>query len=237
MFIFNPKMEPGNYILVEGRTVAREDESPIPGVNVRTVDTENRVERKATRSRLDGKFWKVLDPTVEMFVVGSKEGYFASRADLPAPDSTWQDTIAPITLYMVKYEVGALVKTIYYDYNKSDIRKLASKDLYEIVYFLQDNPDVSVELDSYTDSRGGDAYNKSLSQRRSDAAVNYIISRNIRKGRVVAKGLGETNLLNKCKDGVECTDEEHAVNRRTEIRVTDLDEKKQIKEPLPPIKD
>jgi hypothetical protein len=55
---------------------------------------------------------------------------------------------------MVPYEVGALVKNIYYDYNKSDIKRLASKELLEIVYFLQDNPAASIQLSSYTDSRG-----------------------------------------------------------------------------------
>lgn len=222
-FEFNPKLERGNYLLVEGVTLLREDESPVAGVNVRTVDVNNRQERKATRSRLDGKWWKVLDPSIEMFVVGSKEGFFASRADLPLPDSSWTDSVAPVTLYMVPYEVGALVKTIYYDYNESAIKKIASKDLYEIVYFLQDNPEASIELDSYTDSRGGDVYNEKLSQRRSDAAVNYIVTRSISRKRLLAKGLGEANPVNKCKDGVPCTDEEYGQNRRTEIRITELD--------------
>lgn len=227
-FVFDAKLVKGTYLLVEGKTVLREGEIPEPGVNVRIVDAENREERSATRSRSDGRFWKVLDPSIEQYIIGSKEGFFASHADLPLPDSTRGDTTVQVTLYMVRYEVGALVKTIYYDYNKSDIKKIASRDLFEIVYFLQDNPEASVDLSSYTDARGGDKFNQALSQRRSEAAVNYIVSRSISRKRVGAKGYGESNPVNKCKDGIECTEEQHSQNRRTEIRVTKLDMSKAI---------
>lgn len=227
-FVFNAELVKGNYLLVEGKTLLREGEIPEPGVNIRAVDAVNRAERSATRSRTDGRFWKVLDPSIEQYIIGSKEGFFASHADLPLPDSTRGDTTVQVTLYMVRYEVGALVKTIYYDYNKSDIKKIASRELFEIVYFLQDNPEASIDLSSYTDARGGNKYNEALSQRRSNAAVNYIVSRSIARKRVGAKGFGETNLVNKCKDGVECTEELHSQNRRTEIHVTKLDMSKAI---------
>ena len=72
---------------------------------------------------------------------------------------------------------------------------------------------------SHTDSRGNDAYNLSLSQQRANAVVNYLATKGIARSRMAAKGYGETRLVNKCSNGVQCTDEEHARNRRTEFRI------------------
>ncbi|MBA9079654.1 OmpA family protein [Rufibacter quisquiliarum] len=112
-----------------------------------------------------------------------------------------------------------LVENIYYDLNKSDIRPEAALELDKLVQTLKDNPKISIELSSHTDSRQTAAYNKILSQLRAQTAVNYIISKGIDATRVVAKGYGETKLLNRCKDGVPCSEEEHQVNRRTEFKI------------------
>ena len=88
--------------------------------------------------------------------------------------------------------------------------------------FLKENPTVSIELISHTDCRGLDEYNMVLSKKRSVSAVTYILSKGISKERVQAKWFGETVLLNRCDDNVECTEEEHKVNRRTEFKVVGL---------------
>lgn len=78
---------------------------------------------------------------------------------------------------------------------------------------------MKVELGSHTDSRGSDSYNQKLSQNRAQSAVDYITSRGISSARISAKGYGESVLLNKCADGVPCSDQEQQVNRRTEFKV------------------
>ncbi len=222
-FKFNAPLIAGNAALVQGRTVENESRMPIAMVHVRAYSMLNQKETSAALSRKDGRFWEIIvDPKSDPILIGSKAGYFAARAEMPGLDSTSKDMLIDVTIGMVPYEIGALVKIIYYDYNKSDIRKLASRDLQEIVYFLEDNTEASVELRSYTDSRGGAPYNEQLSQRRADAAVGYISSQGISSKRLSSKGFGESNLVNKCADNVECTDEEHSANRRTEIRITKL---------------
>lgn len=221
-FTFNAPLTQGVGVLVEGKTVEMESKAPLSQVHVRTINLRDGEEVRAALSRKDGRFWQVVNVKQEPTLIASKIGYFSSRLELEGVDSTTQDTTIIAEIGMVPYEVGALVKVIYYEYNKSDLRKNATKDLLEIVYFLQDNPEASVELSSFTDSRGGNAYNEALSQRRADAAVGFIVSKRIEKGRVTAKGYGETKLVNKCSDNVECTDEEHSANRRTEIRITKL---------------
>ena len=79
---------------------------------------------------------------------------------------------------------------------------------------------VVVEIGSHTDSRASYKYNRSLSQRRAISTMRYIRMKGISNLRISAKGYGETQLLNRCSDGVKCTEEEHQKNRRTEFRIT-----------------
>ncbi len=83
---------------------------------------------------------------------------------------------------------------------------------------LNDKP-VNIEILSHTDSRGNDDYNQSLSQQRANSVVNYLVSKGISRSRLSAKGYGETRLTNRCANGVDCSQSQHAKNRRTEFRV------------------
>ncbi len=78
-------------------------------------------------------------------------------------------------------------------------------------------------MSSHTDSRADDRYNDRLSQKRADAAVNYIIAHGISSARITAKGYGEQQLVNRCANNVECTEEEHQANRRTEFKVVKME--------------
>ena len=91
---------------------------------------------------------------------------------------------------------------------------------------MNDNPGWKVELGSHTDARGSDSYNILLSQKRSDSAVGFIVRNGIAKERIIAKGYGEKQLVNHCKNGVTCTDEVHRQNRRTEFKILEMDQKK-----------
>ena len=74
-------------------------------------------------------------------------------------------------------------------------------------------------MSSHTDSRASTEYNQTLSQNRADASVAYIVSQGISKDRITGKGYGESKLLNECADGVTCSEAQHAINRRTEMKV------------------
>lgn len=114
------------------------------------------------------------------------------------------------------------IENIYYDYNKADIRPDAAVELDKVVEIMNQNPGMKIEIRSHTDSRGKDAYNLKLSDNRAKSAVAYIISKGIDASRLVGKGYGETQLLNQCKNDVECEEKEHEVNRRTEIKILEM---------------
>ena len=88
-----------------------------------------------------------------------------------------------------------------------------------IVQYLKGQQDARIELSSHTDSRGSNDYNYELSHKRAKSAVDYIASRGITRSRIVARGYGETRLVNQCRDGVNCTEDQHRANRRTEAKL------------------
>lgn len=95
----------------------------------------------------------------------------------------------------------------------------SKESLNYLIVLLEKNPSVSLELSGFTDSRGSAEYNLHLSQERINAVIDYLIKWDINGDRLVGTGFGETKLLNHCADGVECSESEHAINRRTEIRI------------------
>jgi outer membrane protein OmpA-like peptidoglycan-associated protein len=111
------------------------------------------------------------------------------------------------------------LRRIYYNYNDATIRPDARPDLDNLITLLKKYPDMEIELGSHTDSRGKGEYNKDLSQRRADNAVQYLILGGVAPERVKAVGFGETVLLNRCKDGTRCLEAEHQKNRRTEVKI------------------
>ena len=108
---------------------------------------------------------------------------------------------------------------LYYDYDKFFIRPDAAVELSRILDLMRKYPTMELELSSHTDSRGRKGYNQTLSQKRAEVAVNFLVSKGITRTRLIARGYGEEKLRNHCSDDVYCGEKEHQENRRTEIRV------------------
>lgn len=131
--------------------------------------------------------------------------------------------LANIELEPLKINSTYKIENIYYDYDKWDIRSDAAVELDNLVSILKDNPAISVELGSHTDSRGTDSYNLSLSQKRAAAAVEYILANStLDPASITSKGYGETQLVNRCSNGRSCSEEAHQENRRTELKITGI---------------
>jgi outer membrane protein OmpA-like peptidoglycan-associated protein len=112
-----------------------------------------------------------------------------------------------------------VLQNILYDRDDFHIRPDAITALDSLVSMMERYPGMRVELDAHTDSRASTGYNLILSNRRAASAADYLISKGIGEERIIAIGYGESRLLNRCADGVECTEEEHQQNRRTEVRI------------------
>jgi outer membrane protein OmpA-like peptidoglycan-associated protein len=112
------------------------------------------------------------------------------------------------------------VNPIFWDLGSAVVRSDAARELDKIVEAMNNNPNIYIELGSHTDSRGSDKQNLELSDKRAKAAAEYIKARITNPLRITGKGYGESSLINRCKDGVNCSEEEHQANRRTEFRIT-----------------
>lgn len=107
------------------------------------------------------------------------------------------------------------LRHVYFDLDKSKIRKDAKIELEKIVEVLKLNPKIKIEIGSHTDSRQSKLYNQGLSERRAKSTLEYLVKRGIAKNRLTAKGYGESQLVNECLDGIKCTEAEHQLNRRS----------------------
>lgn len=112
-----------------------------------------------------------------------------------------------------------IVEKVYYNYGDFKILPEAAKVLDKVVDIMEKDTLLVIELSSHSDAQSSKEFNLKLSQKRANAAVDYILKSGIAKERISGKGYGESKLINQCADGVECSEEEHAKNRRTEFQI------------------
>jgi len=209
-----------------GRTVERRQtkpgsfkETPVSKVQLRLYK-EGDTTATITYSDATGNFTFPILDGIKYTIKGAKEGYLNSSASI-TPDC--QSVIDMVNLGMILNRntpnKPIVLENIYYDTDKHYIRPDAALELDKLVQTLKDNPGIKIELSSHTDSRQTHSYNNLLSQLRAEAAVNYITSQGIGRMRMTAKGYGETQLRNRCADKVNCPEEEHQLNRRTEFKI------------------
>jgi len=112
------------------------------------------------------------------------------------------------------------IDPFYFDFDRADVSTKSVIGVLTIVDILRKYPSLHIEINSHTDSRGTDEYNIKLSNRRSAVMKQWIVARGIDETRINTNGYGESKLINNCADGVKCTEEEHAKNRRSEFLIT-----------------
>lgn len=113
------------------------------------------------------------------------------------------------------------IPDVYYAFNSYALNAKSKLALDDLVQMLKANPAMRIRILSHTDSRGPASYNLTLSKRRAQEVVKYLVNRGISAQRLESEGRGERDLINRCKDGVRCSNAEHAENRRTEFAIID----------------
>lgn len=150
-----------------------------------------------------------------------KEGF--KHVEIEVPPSNREDIVAYFGRITMEPEAKKNtiidIPNIYFDYDKATIREESFPILENIVNYLNGNPEIRVELSAHTDARGSDWYNLRLSDRRAKSTLDYLVEKGIAPSRLISKGYGEKMLRNHCKNGVQCSDEEHEYNRRVEMKI------------------
>lgn len=181
----------------------------------------------------DGQF-SFNTPRGHNFVLtADKSGYISSRLNVNTTEvkRTDPDDNVDVTIYLDEIVTTAPfeVHNIYYDFNKATLRPESVASLDSLVNFMKDNPSLSVEIYSYTDSKGGNTYNDGLSKERSQAVAEYLKSNGIEDSRMIPMGLGNSNPAapNKTESGKD-NPEGRQLNRRTQFRIVKDDSKSRI---------
>lgn len=204
-----------------GETINANDNTRLPGIS--TVLTNTGTDKNMSQIS-DGaaKFVYQLDQHSDYSVVANQSGKFSQTEGVTTKGLDRSKTLyVTLKLGINNLNAGAsfVLKDIHYDFDKAGIRPDAARILNNVYNVLVQNPTLKIELSSHTDSRGKDAYNMDLSQRRAESAVNYLVGKGITRDRLEARGYGETRLLNECANGISCGEDAHQANRRTEIKV------------------
>ncbi|MEE9350532.1 MAG: OmpA family protein [Flavobacteriaceae bacterium] len=209
-----------NFIL-KGSAVQCNSTTPLPGVSV-VLNNLKEAEQKNTITGNDGEFIFNVKQASSYSIYGKKDSYFSQTETVTTEQYDRSTTLfIKLEICMQKVDCGQAIalQNIHYDLDKYFIREDAKPELNRLVRFMQDNPSISIQVGSHTDSRGSNSYNETLSQNRASAAVDYVVSQGISSSRITGIGFGETVLLNRCADNVTCSKEEHQINRRTEMKV------------------
>lgn len=199
---------------------------PLDGVYFELFQNKNLIKSSLQNEGIQ-PFMAELDSNQIYKINLTKQGYLSAEATLNTYNAKYKqgDTLTftlKTTLSKIYKNVEIVLENIYYDYDKWDIRTDATPTLDSLVDLLLQNPSIQIELASHTDSRGTNEYNQDLSQKRAESAVQYLISKGINAQRLTAKGYGESKPMNRCIDGITCTEEEYQQNRRTTFKILEL---------------
>lgn len=207
---------------------------PIEGIAVEIYNSEN-VKVNTVYSDATGNYKADLEPYKEYKLLYKKSGLAEKTQIAPQFKPTEKREYSFDFIKEMEVVVGNETKVItdgadlnhvlglkpiYFDYNGYKIRESSKLELDKVVEIMRDRPSLSLKVNSHTDSRGRDDFNMKLSENRAKATVDYIVAHGIDASRVTGKGYGETHLLNRCSNGVKCSEAEHQENRRSEFIIS-----------------
>ena len=198
---------------------------PIANATIILIDL-NTKEEQSLSSATDGSFSFKVGCDLQFSIDASKEGYEEDHTSVSITNDINASYNVALNLKLkpnlneikiLKNKVVVNIDPIYFDLNKANITKNGAIELNKVVAILKKYPELKIEGGSHTDSRGTAANNLELSTRRANSTVSYIINQGVESNRITAKGYGETQPVNRCVDGVRCTNAEYQLNRRTEF--------------------
>jgi len=191
---------------------------PLPRVTVEILENGVSIETQSTDDFGNKKL--VLQSGKNYEFIGRKDGYLSNRTSVSTLNIPAQDTLIQSRILMEKIFYGKeiVLENIYYDFDRWEIRADAEPTLNDLTNLLDINRELLIQIASHTDCRGSEDYNQTLSQRRAQSVVDYLIRKGIKSDRLIARGFGESQPAINCICE-ECTEEEHQINRRTTFAI------------------
>lgn len=195
-----------------------ETNEPLANAEVLVYDDEDN-QIGSLRTDASGKAEIVVISNMEYDVQANLEDFESNSETATAEGDEMMINLAldPVEELIVEREVT--FSNIVFEFDKSTIRPEAAFELDKIVETMKKYDDINVKIESYTDSRGPESYNKTLSEARAQSTMQYLIDKGIDASRLTAEGMGESNPINDCSNG--CTEEQHEENRRSKFIIVE----------------
>ena len=187
---------------------------------VSLIDIDGKIlERYKTTE--DGQYQFTIDCEKSYTILAERPTYRPDTIEFETTNVTREEKEIDLFLKPLIIDNEIVINPIFFDFDKSNIRPDAAYELENIVAVMREHPKMVIKIESHTDSRGNDNYNMKLSDRRAKSTRDYLYSRGIATERIEsAIGYGESQIKNRCSNGVKCTDEEHEENRRSKFIIT-----------------
>lgn len=199
-----------------GKAVKKKGGEPVSNVDV-SVNNATRNSLEIVKSKVDGYFEAQLEAQSDFSISGKKAGFISNIEEMSTKGLNRSETLyVKLELEIEEAKAGQqiVMNKIFFATGKADLNTVASTDLNKLVKYLQDNPEVRLEIQGHTDNTGSVAINNKLSQNRADNVVGHLVRQGISNGRLSAKGYGSSRPIDS-----NATVEGRANNRRVEIKI------------------
>jgi outer membrane protein OmpA-like peptidoglycan-associated protein/tetratricopeptide (TPR) repeat protein len=210
----------GNTCSIRGRVLQQGSKQTVEGVLV-TLRNECDGSTQTAYTDATGRYEFIVVEGCDYTIEGSKDNLGSKGKRVRRMSCKKGGVTADV--YMFGTGDVVAVDNIFFDYGKCNLRADARAELDKLVTMMRRNSKMRIELRAHTDSRAESDFNQKISEGRAKASAEYLFKRGISRSRVEYHGYGETMPVNQCTDGVECSEEQHAQNRRTEIKILQMD--------------
>jgi outer membrane protein OmpA-like peptidoglycan-associated protein len=212
-------MKRGSGKIVKGRVLNAASGTPLENAHLSVISQANQKHLDSTTTDSEGRFLITAPSEGTVKVIASK-ARFATFQEEFVPGV---NNLKPLEIGLLPNDVGKIVKTIFFDFGSASIPTQYNNQLLEIVQIMQDNPLVHLEIGAHTDNLGSAEANQALSESRANASASFLIAHGISASRISPVGYGETRPLVPCPDIEACSDQQHALNRRSEFKIIKIE--------------
>lgn len=209
---------------VKGSIINKQDNVSIPNVGLTVTDINNN--KSHYKADASGNFEFQLPCDNSRYVLScAVENYTLDKKLVFTSKGQAKTHNIVLNLFPIKEFIEyngrkrVIMKSVQFMPNEYSISKESEKEMNKLYRLLKKYPELKIQIGIHSDSRGDESYINVLTQKRADACADYLFSKGIETERIIAKGFGFSELLNECKKGVKCTNEQHLKNRRTEVLV------------------
>jgi len=205
-----------NKALLKGVVVDSNTHKPLLASIELMDNKKNKIIANFNTDSLTGEYVVSLLSGVNYGIYITSPNHLFYSANIDMTDSShYREFVKNVALQPLEVGSHIALRNIFFDFNKSTLRKESTPELQEVIDLLQKYPAMTVEISGYTDNKGTEAYNSNLSKARAKSVVTYLVTHGITAKRLTSKGYGSANPV-----ATNATDEGRQLNRRTEFKIT-----------------